>query len=1061
MEIRTLLVASLLALHTALGSSTPPNVIIMLMDDMGYNDIGAYTYPSKSNAGPPLSPSAVESDNGQSNNPNFAKNLTPRIDSLARDGVRFTHFYSTSSVCSPSRAAFMTGSYPTRVGIKKVLSAGGNEGLNPSEVTLPELMRENGYLTAMAGKWHLGDKVDFYPTRHGFERYFGILYSNDMWPQNPHNSAWQDLKLMQNEKPLASYITQTGGIFSGNLDTNTEQSYLLEAMTENVITAIDDAVAESRPFFIYYSPHTPHVPIHPHPDYLSNSGQIDDEARYADLIQEIDARVGQILDTLDAPNNGGNTADSIADNTIVIFTSDNGPWQNRPNAGDLYQGAGSAYPFRGRKHSDWEGGHRVPFIVRYPNMIPAGVTLTQTASTFDIYATIAAFTGAKMPTDRTLDSVDISELLKGNTTEQPHDYFYYYDSNASKAAGIIDLTNQDAFKISLEDNKLYRLGHNFSGDFQESTDVSNTYPIIKSQLEAQMMAWNHAMDSRDGAKSNAVQIELETDKIVVAEGGYNTLRIRLSSAANKAVTISHFSGDNDLSVSSGSTLNFNATNWNQWQTVTFAAAGDSDELNSGATFRVSAPGLHIREIYAFESETGIYNSAPNISLTAPPFSRLHFPSESSRLLAEVSATDDGLPEGNKLIYRWSQLDGPGTATFDPPDTARTFISFNASGNYLLRAEVSDSIYTRSVDLSVYAGPAPTGIEDVIIFEYNFNESNGTSTHDNVGSTGNAMLTENGFSATQGPTWSTGYENGGLSFDGIDDFVMTPSVTISNDKSWTASAWIYLNAIPTSENRVILQQAGPTGRTWLFVNANGQLASFIGNQSTSGGAVTAGTWQKVAVSITSGSQASLRLFINDEQVAASTRTLENNTGVFHIGAHKNIENTQSLSWSGLLDTVELKERSSELQIDLPVVNSFDVWIQEQGHIPSHQQSPEDDPNKDGINNLLDYAFISSSNQPIYTYLPQVTATDYLQLNYRQRSNGSGTTGVDYAADGIIYSVELNQGLTHDQWQSGAAFVKAVGTPSPNGDGTESVTVRSIPSLREIGGRGFMRLQLEKY
>ncbi len=1033
-----------------------PNVIVMMMDDMGFNDIGAYTYPSKADPGPP--PNAVIADNGNANDPNFALNLTPRIDSLATDGTRFTHFYSTSSVCTPSRAALMTGSYPARVGLPSVISAGENTGINSSEVTLPEILRQRGYFTAMSGKWHLGDQADFNPVRHGFEQYFGILYSSDMWTENPYNSAWPDLRLLQNETEVESYTTGTGYTISGPVDTIAEQSYLLEAMTENVIAAIDQAQSESRPFFIYFSPHTPHVPIHPHPDFLSVAGETDDEARYADVIREIDARVGAILDKVHDLG--------LDDNTLILFTSDNGPWQTRHGPGSLYQGAGSAYPFRGYKHSDWEGGHRVPFLARFPGVIPADVTLTQTAATHDIYATVAAFTGATLPGDRILDSVDFSELLKGNTTAQPHNYFYYYDSGAGNAGGIVDLTNPDAFKINLENNNLYQLGNNFSADFQESTDVSASYPDTKSALQAQLATWNSSMAARSTLNAQAVSIELESDKIFIAEGGTNSLRVRLSGSATKTVTVSHFSGDTDLSVTAGASMNFTPANWDQWQSVTLSAAGDADEVNGAATFRAEASGLHLREIYAFESESGVFNSAPSLQLTAPTVSEVHFPDRSGRLLVEVAASDDGLPVDASLTYAWSQISGPDTADFSPDNAARSFVRFPVDGTYVLRGEVSDSEFTRSVNVTVLAGPPPSIPGDERQMFYAFEEGSGTVAADSTEGLGNAFLTEDGSTPAQGPAWTEGKSGGGLNFDGNNDFVVTPSLTVNTSSGWSATAWVFLESL-TGKSRVIMQQTGGNGRTWLYVNGSGQLSTYIGGSETTGGSVTPGTWHHAAMTIESGNSAQVTLYLDGNPVATSTRTLESNTGNFYLGEHKNPADSNSLNWIGQMDEVMFYSRlltageiSAFVDAGLPEITTFNTWMETQTGIPEGHRGPTDDYIGDGVVQLMDFALGLDPAIPAANDLPQIFADEFLSLQYRRRGGGVGQTGMNYAVDGIIYKVEFTSNLTGD-WLSGSAYLTESGEPVNNHDGTETVEVKTLNTVDELGGKGFLRLKVDLY
>ena len=611
------LLASLGLLPAGLAAQNQPNVIIMLMDDMGVNDIGAYTYPSKASPGPP--PASVSGGAGTIDipppNPAYdagapSLSITPRIDSLADDGVRLTQFYATHPVCTPTRASLMTGSYATRVGLENVVGPyadtnRSDRGLNSTEVTLPELLRAAGYQTGMSGKWHLGHDTDFNPLRHGFERYFGILYSNDMWEPNT-NQPWGPLDLMDGETALGSYATDTGYTITNPIDTDAEQSYLLEAMTHEAIDFIDAASAAARPFFLYYAPHTPHVPIHPHPDYLSLAGETDPVARYYDLIREIDARVGEILDRL--------AFHGIEENTIVIFTSDNGPSHSstRVQAGEIPGGCGSAYPFRGMKGETREGGQRVPFIARLPGQIPAGSVRDQLGVTYDLYSTLANLAGALLPADRTVDGADLWPLLTGVDAAEPHSAFYYYDSGQSNAEAVINTASPDKWKyteIAGTSGDLFRIGNGFSGDFQESSDIGPSNPSIQSALNSQLASWNSAMTRREAGWKRPVQIEVENDSLAVTENGTATTRVRLSNADNRTIRVGRFSGDTSLEVSGGSILAFDTSNWNDWQTVTFAFHPDFDTENGAAVFRVhgdsmnSSSDIHVREIFVYENDT--------------------------------------------------------------------------------------------------------------------------------------------------------------------------------------------------------------------------------------------------------------------------------------------------------------------------------------------------------------------------------------------------------------------------------------------------------------------------
>ncbi|GEM_PF-384518 len=590
---------SMLAVHIAQAAPPErPNVILILCDDLGVNDIGAYTYPSTASPYPASGPAPV---NNSGFNPllpaNWAWNTstqssrTPNIDQLGAEGIRLTSFYAASPVCSPSRAAVMTGSYPKRVDINRVYFPDSARGLHPDEITLPELLKLRGYATGMVGKWHLGDRKDFLPTRHGFDRYVGLLYSNDMWVGNYRSQGWADMNLMDQDSPSAPVTTATGGVITNPVDTFAEQSYLLEALTEAALGFIDQQHTANKPFFLYVAPHVPHTPCIPHPDFAGGSGL----GTYADVVIELDHRIGQLMQKLKELN--------IENETLVIFTSDNGPWVTRYQSQTDESGtlksllpentAGSAYPFRGYKHETWEGGQRIPFFAKFPGVIPSGSSTDQVAAHFDLYTTIAAWAGAPLPADgRVMDGQDLRPLLTSPTTAtSPHDFFVYYDSGVNTPQGILD----DGWKLRL--GKLY----NLSTDLQESVDVDNT--TVEATLDGKMNTFHSALlnKARDEGAQKTLSIELDTNTVMVPENGTATVRIRLSSPATTTVTLSRKLGDTDLTADP-TTLPFTTTNWNQWQTVTFSGAPDVDEENGGALFRASSPSTNLRELFILEQD---------------------------------------------------------------------------------------------------------------------------------------------------------------------------------------------------------------------------------------------------------------------------------------------------------------------------------------------------------------------------------------------------------------------------------------------------------------------------
>ena len=341
-----------------------PNVVVIFADDLGYADLGCFG-------------STVHD--------------TPHLDRMAAEGRRFTSFYVAQAVCSASRTALLTGCYPNRVGIHGALGPTATHGIHPDETTIAELLKPRGYATAIYGKWHLGHHAEFLPTRHGFDDYFGLPYSNDMWPKHP-TAKFSDLPLIEGERTIA---------------TNPDQSQLSTQYTERAVKFIEQN--QARPFFLYL-PHTmPHVPLFVSDKQAGKSRN----GLYGDVIAEIDWSVGQVLATLKRLN--------LDDNTLVIFTSDNGPWLSYGHH------AGSSGPLREGKGTAWEGGVRVPCVMRWPGKIPANTVCQELAATIDFLPTLAKLSGADLP-ERKIDGLDISPLMTGEATvKTPHaDYWFYW-----------------------------------------------------------------------------------------------------------------------------------------------------------------------------------------------------------------------------------------------------------------------------------------------------------------------------------------------------------------------------------------------------------------------------------------------------------------------------------------------------------------------------------------------------------------------------------------------------------------------------------------------------------
>ncbi len=370
-----------------------PNIVIVFMDDLGYADIRALGKPSYP---------------------------TPHLDRLAAQGRTFSDFVVSSAVCSASRAALMTGCYHQRVGIRGALGPNSPVGLHHDETTIAELCKTRGYATACFGKWHLGDHATFLPHRHGFDQYFGLPYSNDMWPLHPAHvmnlrrnpqapSPWPPLPLLSVEAG-SSTVTVVNPALTGEDQTSLTQQYT-ERAVEFIRTHAD------QPFFLYLPHSMVHVPLYVSDAFAGKSGQ----GLFGDVMMEVDWSIGQLLGALDELD--------LSRNTLFVFTSDNGPWLSY---GDH---AGSALPLREGKGTMFEGGCRVPTIMRWTDpglqqpTIPPGTTCDKLSSTIDLLPTIAKLLDAELPT-HPIDGHDIGPLMFGReNAESPHDYFYCYYGN--------------------------------------------------------------------------------------------------------------------------------------------------------------------------------------------------------------------------------------------------------------------------------------------------------------------------------------------------------------------------------------------------------------------------------------------------------------------------------------------------------------------------------------------------------------------------------------------------------------------------------------------------------
>ena len=448
-----LLLGPLLAGGAASGSAAerPPNVVLVYADDLGYGDIGAYG----------------------------AKAIrTPHIDRLATEGVRFTDFYVAQAVCSASRAALLTGTYPNRIGILGALFPTSTNGIADGETTLAEVLKARGYATAIYGKWHLGHLPPFLPTRHGFDDYLGLPYSNDMWPSHPERMQFPPLPLYSGDAVLT---------------VNPDQAQLTGEYGRRAVAFIERN--RERPFFVYLAHTMPHVPIFASDRFRGRSRQ----GLYGDVVEEIDDSVGQVAAALRRLG--------LERETLVFFASDNGPWLSY---GDH---AGSAGPLREGKGTAFEGGVRVPFVARWPGRIPPGTVVREPAMTIDVLPTIARLVGAPPP-DRPIDGLDISPLLLGEAgARSPHDalLFYYGTELRAVRGGRFKLVlphrsqtldgpagsggRPGKYRQAEVPLALYDLG----ADVGETTDVASAHPdVVKRLLEAAEKAREDLGDSLTG-----------------------------------------------------------------------------------------------------------------------------------------------------------------------------------------------------------------------------------------------------------------------------------------------------------------------------------------------------------------------------------------------------------------------------------------------------------------------------------------------------------------------------------------------------------------------------------
>ncbi|MEX2260306.1 MAG: sulfatase [Bryobacteraceae bacterium] len=400
----------------------PPNIVILLCDDLGYGDVGCYGNQVI---------------------------RTPRIDGMAAEGVRLTEFYATPT-CTPTRASLLTGRYPLRSGLTRVLIPREHFGIPDSEITLGDALKQRGYRTACIGKWHLGDRPPYRPNRHGFDSFYGLLYSNDMTLPLVN---WPPIKLFRNEEIVESPAVQ---------------STLTQRFTGEAVRFIE--ANKDNPFFLYVPYTTPHLPWSASADFAGKSRY----GAYGDAVEEVDWSVGKILKTL---NRQG-----LEEDTVVVFLSDNGPELITPKPG------GSAGGLRGGKGSTWEGGVRVPCIVRWPNRLPAGEARPGISCTMDLFATFAELAGVQLPPDHVVDGRNLLSFLEGKSSSPRSAHCFH---RGRKIFGV----RSAEWKLHFFKTEMGMLGrwkdpiackppelYNLEKDPGETRDLSGDYPEVVAQL---------------------------------------------------------------------------------------------------------------------------------------------------------------------------------------------------------------------------------------------------------------------------------------------------------------------------------------------------------------------------------------------------------------------------------------------------------------------------------------------------------------------------------------------------------------------------------------------------